>query len=139
MRNNLNLLILYIFLSLPWINERMAGITGFPGRHGFQSLHNPPAGVGRIDHGVNFQIGGHVNGLASFVELGDKELIKFFPFLGIFDSGELFLEACLDGASRPIPPNSPVGQAAVKKDSWNPPLAMAMAPSPYPLRNTMVK
>ncbi len=38
-----------------------------------------------------------------------------------------------------MPPNSPVGQVTVNTDALKPPPAIACAPSPYPLRNTMVK
>ncbi len=41
--------------------------------------------------------------------------------------------------SRPMPPNSPLGQATVKIGDRKLPPAMAWAPSPYPLRRTMVK
>ena len=38
-----------------------------------------------------------------------------------------------------MPPNSPVGQATVKIGALKLPPAIACAPSPYPLRSTMVK
>ena len=92
-----------------------------------QAAHDPPARIRRVDNGVDLEVRRRIDGLTPFIGLAYEKLEGSFMLRRIVDRRELFSEGTLTAPSRPMAPNSPEGQEAVKKESWKPPPAMAIA------------
>jgi len=74
-------------------------------------------GLGGIDHFVDLEHGSDRDRLAVGIELRDFCLVVLFALDRVFDGFHFLAETEPDIAFQPMPPNSPVGHATVKKEA----------------------
>jgi len=67
-------------VELPAINIGILIVCFEPGWNGFQTTHEPFAGLSRINDRINLHIGSHIDSLTPFVHPVNKFVVERFPF-----------------------------------------------------------
>ncbi len=95
-----------------------------------QSGAHPASGVGRVDHVIDLELGGHVGGPPVVIGRRDQVVEECLAFGRIGLGLQLGPKPQPDRPSSPMPPSSPVGQATTNSGALKLPAAIAWAPSP---------